>query len=145
MSSRNVESREGPKRPPIQLPPDLPMKGSDLSMEDPSRKSEPPASVGGPNVQVDIPRADLAKANRNAIENCCTIYDPVEDKFKWRSVKKTTVAEIGGYGLGLQLYFDFLYSTGVVLFVMAILCSPLLIISSTIRNSQRMRYWPRLG
>ena len=45
---------------------------------------------------------------------------------KWRDVWNTSVDQIGTYGVGCQLYFEFLRALIVVFVTMAILATPLM-------------------
>ena len=92
-------------------------------------ESEASPQIQDTSIQLELDRADIAVAQRFAMENACTIYDAETDTYRYRSVKETTIAEIGEYGVGMQLYFDFLKKISVVMFVMAILGTPLLAIN----------------
>ena len=94
------------------------------SVGDPITSPVKPKDV---KVEIETKYADMAVAHRNMMQTSCTIYDPVSSTFKWRPIISTSRDEIGDYGVGLQLYFDFLHKICIVLLVMAVLCTPLLV------------------
>ncbi|KAF4717555.1 hypothetical protein FOZ62_025507, partial [Perkinsus olseni] len=74
----------------------------------------------------EVTRADAAVAKRHLMVTSCTSRDQETDSYAWRSIWKTSRTEMGEFGVGIQLYFDFLLYLGVVLLVMAFMATPLL-------------------
>ena len=81
------------------------------------------------DVAIDLGQesASMAVAHRYMLQTSCTVYDASTDTYKWRSLLKTSREDIGDYGVGFQLYFDFLAKIAMVLFGLGIISLPLLI------------------
>ena len=77
-------------------------------------------------VHIEANVADMATARRHTLENSCTYYDENSHLWRLRPYLTTGINEIGEYGLGFGLYFDFVKRTGWVLLAMAILCTLLM-------------------
>ena len=78
------------------------------------------------NIQLETELGDMALAREHALKTSCTYYDEKKKRFMLRPIRSSTLLEIGEYGLGFMVYFDFVKKTGLVLFVMAILSTSLL-------------------
>jgi hypothetical protein len=119
----------------------LPEPGGDLESEYGAQKKGLSANVpldsvrermGSPRnpdepIRTEPVSADMAIAHKHMLRTSCTQFDLSTNSYRWRPVGKTTKEEIGDYGVGLQLYFEFLHKAGFMLFAMAILCTPLLV------------------
>ena len=92
----------------------------------PTRSQGPPADT---NIQLETELGDMSVAREHALRTSCAYYDEKTKKYMSRPVRKTTLLEIGEYGLGLMLYFDFVKKTGTVLCVMALLSTALLAVN----------------
>ena len=73
--------------------------------------------------------AQLSVARRHWLQSACTLYDPVSDSYSLRKIRKTTRQDMGDYGLGVHLYFDFLGLISIVMLIMALICTPLLVLN----------------
>ena len=71
--------------------------------------------------------ASMAIANRHMMQSACTVYDASSDSYRWRSITKTSRDDIGDYGVGFQLYFDFLAKVAIILVVIGVISLPLLV------------------
>jgi hypothetical protein len=70
--------------------------------------------------------ADLATAKEHLLKSSCT--EPGDDGvLKWRSLWKASVKDMGTYGVGIQLYFEFLFTMGFIFMFMGFLTMPLLV------------------
>ncbi|CEL91601.1 unnamed protein product [Vitrella brassicaformis CCMP3155] len=63
--------------------------------------------------------ADLAVAKRHLVNSSCTDADD-----KWMHPVVTEVQELGQFGVGVQLYFEFLWHLALVFFLMFVLTIP---------------------
>ena len=57
-------------------------------------------------------------------QNACTLYDETTKQYKYRSCCGTKVSDLGVYGVGVALYFQFIRQMGVVFLLCAIVLGP---------------------
>lgn len=70
-------------------------------------------------------KAELVAAARvHQKASACTIYDEGRKLHQFRPVCGTSVTDLGIYGVGVRLYFSFLWQLGVVFFMCAVITSP---------------------
>eukprot|EP00929_Paragymnodinium_shiwhaense_P023277 TRINITY_DN14612_c0_g1_i8.p1 TRINITY_DN14612_c0_g1~~TRINITY_DN14612_c0_g1_i8.p1 ORF type:complete len:1429 (+),score=325.69 TRINITY_DN14612_c0_g1_i8:311-4597(+) len=80
---------------------------------------------------IDVSMEDLIRnAEIHRMQHACTVYDEKTDKWEWRSLWSTTPAELGLYGIGTQIYFEFLAGIGLVFLACFFLSLPQFIVSS---------------
>ncbi|KAF4674978.1 hypothetical protein FOL47_008427 [Perkinsus chesapeaki] len=102
------------------------MPGVSTSQVAPLNVSPQSLAVAPGNETKEVLKADKEAAKRHLMITSCTTRDRETDTYKWRSIWKTSRAELGEFGVGIQLYFDFLLYLGIVLLVMACMAAPLL-------------------
>jgi len=68
----------------------------------------------------------MQKALRNRMKTACTSYNAESDAYEWKSLR-TPPVELGVYGVGNQLYFEFMFYVGVLFSVLFVLSLPSLI------------------
>ena len=71
-----------------------------------------------------------ARAALHLVETSCTKFDPKTGTFQWRSVFWTSQSELGQYGVGVQLYFNFLCGLAIIFMIMGFMVLPLQIENS---------------
>eukprot|EP00928_Gymnodinium_smaydae_P096960 TRINITY_DN8671_c0_g1_i3.p1 TRINITY_DN8671_c0_g1~~TRINITY_DN8671_c0_g1_i3.p1 ORF type:complete len:1119 (-),score=283.36 TRINITY_DN8671_c0_g1_i3:111-3467(-) len=64
------------------------------------------------------------EAKRNSIASGCTLFDSKSGEYKYRPVCGTNITDLGVYGVGVTLYFQFLLQMGIVFLVCAFLTAP---------------------
>mmetsp|Transcript_1966 Transcript_1966/g.4602 ORF Transcript_1966/g.4602 Transcript_1966/m.4602 type:complete len:1016 (+) Transcript_1966:78-3125(+) len=64
-------------------------------------------------------KLDLDAAVQRRKENCCT-----DDRFEWRPIWATTREDIGAFGVGMQLYFEWLFQLILIFLVVSFLSLP---------------------
>ncbi len=75
--------------------------GLESSMLSPTKPADVALTLGS-----DMRESDMSVAYKHLLRTSCTKYDAGEDKFKWRSVRKTSHNELGDYGVGVQFISD---------------------------------------
>jgi hypothetical protein len=68
----------------------------------------------------------IERAERHLRKTSCTIHDEDTDAYHWRSPWRTTMTDLGNYGVGIQLYFNFLCILMVTFLFMGFMTLPLL-------------------
>lgn len=80
-------------------------------------------------------KGDLIKqAKENQKKSACTEFVKNEDGseggvYRWRPVCRTSPAKLGDLGVGIRLYFDFLYQMGLCFFVLTVLSLPMFVLN----------------
>lgn len=85
--------------------------------EDPNTMEDKPV------VEVD-PKILKTNAIAYMMRHACTTHDEVNNIHSWRPIWGTSTNELGIYGTGIQLYFEFLKMMGVLFLIGALLSLP---------------------
>ncbi|CAE7452737.1 unnamed protein product, partial [Symbiodinium necroappetens] len=75
-------------------------------------------------VVIKSPEELKASAKDFRDQNACTLYDETTQTYKYRSCCGTKVSDLGVYGVGVALYFQFIRQMGVVFLLCAIVLGP---------------------
>eukprot|EP00927_Polykrikos_kofoidii_P069288 TRINITY_DN6468_c0_g1_i4.p1 TRINITY_DN6468_c0_g1~~TRINITY_DN6468_c0_g1_i4.p1 ORF type:complete len:1159 (+),score=144.02 TRINITY_DN6468_c0_g1_i4:48-3479(+) len=83
---------------------------------------------GKDSMEIIVDRNELVRnAKKTAIKNACSTFDEQTNAYSFKSLWGTRTSELGEYGSGVMLYFDFLRFLGIVLFVMFLITTPSLV------------------
>ncbi|CAE8629720.1 unnamed protein product, partial [Polarella glacialis] len=78
----------------------------------------------GANVEKKDFRDLIRLAKRHMAMTACTIHDQANDTYRWRPLFRTTVRDLGVYGVGVTLYFHFVLQMGLVFLLCAFFAIP---------------------
>jgi hypothetical protein len=112
-----------------------------LPLEATSAKEDAtPKSSGGPSPKKSIGGTTTSRPDTSALEKpfnvdaakahlletSCTKFNAEDNTYVQQSVWGTSIRELGQFGVGVQLYYEFLCVIGCAFFFMALMTSPLL-------------------
>jgi len=84
--------------------------------------ADPAALARGLSSRKDL----IVDAKAHQQKNACTVWDEEAKIHKWRPIVGTKRNELAEYGVGVRLYFDFLFQMGILFLLLIIVTLPLL-------------------
>jgi len=120
----NVPLMASPAPPDVESP--AKSSKSKKEAEQERRLAEAKKHVKELESQVVIKSPEELKASAKDFrdQNACTLYDETTKQYKYRSCCGTKVSDLGVYGVGVALYFQFIRQMGVVFLLCAIVLGP---------------------
>ena len=134
--SRSVSSRESGLIPPpmVLAPHELTLESKPLNVQfEQLQVVEPPESTRNQRQASlflnESTRGSRLEAKRERMLSSLAVFDVGTEEYVQRGVWKTSRADLGAFGVGIQLYFELLYWLSCAFGIMSLLSVPLLIVS----------------